>query len=138
MIKADEDFLEINHGEMSLKIPNNLADVTLAKNLLATFEELLKENPNIPLTIAEEEEEVEVPLETEAIIEADEQKVEMEIPDPPEEKEEGIPDRCPDCNAKVKTSKVKNRNNMMFQTVKCKKNWLFGNCSFKKEYAFKI
>ncbi len=144
--KADEDFLEIKLGDMFLKIPNNIADVRLAKNLLSTFETILEENPNIPLLVQDEiQDEIqddEVPEETEVQEnpqeKSEEDVISLEIPEVPEEREEGIPDRCPKCEAKVKTSRVKTRENLMYQIVKCKKNWLFGNCNFKKEYTFKI
>lgn len=144
-IEANEDFLEIKHGEMFLKVPNNLHDVTLAKNFLGTFEELLKQMPTIPLIIKDNNDD-EVPQEIEVdsvdnkeLIDGkvvDMADVELEIPEPPEE--EGIPTKCPLCQSKVKTSKPKTRNNLIYQLVKCKKNWLFGKCDFKKEYAFKI
>ncbi len=146
-IEASEDFLEIKHGNMFLKVPNNLHYVTLAKNFLVTFEELLKEIPTIPLIIKkDDEDEVSQEIEVDSVDNkelidvkvVDMADVSLEIPEPPEEKEEGIPDKCPKCSAKVKTSRVRTRENLMFQVVKCKKNWLFGNCDFKKEYAFKI
>lgn len=148
IIEADEDFLEIKHGEMFLKIPNNLRDVTMAKNLLTTFEELLKQMPTIPLIIKKEEDEVLVEeievdsVDNKELIDGkvvDMADVSLEIPEPPEEKEEGIPIQCPLCQSKVKTSKPRSKgDNMLFTIVKCKKNWLFGSCKFKKEYAFKI
>ncbi len=140
-IESDEDFLEIKHGEMFLKVPNNLNDVIMAKNFLGTFEELLKQMPTVPLLIMKEEEEVtqEIGVNNdvdETVNGTVNETVELEMPELP--KEEGIPTKCPLCQSKVKTSKPKTRDNLIYQVVKCKKNKWFGKCKFEKEYAFKI
>ena len=144
-IEDNEDFLEIKFGDLYMKVPKDLPSVILAISFLETYEGLLKTSHSLKLESHEIKNEVlinkkeeESPQEIGVDTESDEKVVEIEIPEPPEEIEEGIPEECPKCESKVKTSRVKTRNNKMFQIVKCKKNWLFGKCDFKKEYAFKI
>ncbi len=148
-VEDNEDFLEIKFGDLYMKVPKDLPSVILAISFLETYEGLLKKIPSLELSQELESHEIknevlinkkeeESPQEIGVDTESDEKVVEIEIPEPPEEIEEGIPEECPQCKSKVKTSRVKTRNNKMFQIVKCKKNWLFGKCDFKKEYAFEI
>ena len=144
-VEDNEDFLEIKFGDLFMKVPKDLPSVILAISFLETYEGLLKTSPSLKLESHEIKDEIlinkkeeESPQEIEVDTESDEKVVEIEIPEPPKEIEEGIPEKCPLCKSKVRTSRVKTRDKKMFQIVKCKKNWLFGKCDFKKEYAFEI
>lgn len=114
--EEEQEFIEIQDGEMYLKIPKNM-NMTKVINILAVFNE-----PELEPEPTEEEI----------------KKVEDEISVTAEPQVHEAMTHCPKCHAKLK-SKVKKRGNELIRIVRCKKSKGFRKkCDFVHEFSIKI
>lgn len=110
-----KDFIEIQDGEMYLKLPKDRSYRQVI-DILSTFH--LNPEP-VQEIVSELKKEEEVSVTAEPQIDE-------------------FMTRCPKCNSKLK-SKVKKRGNELIRIVKCKKNKRFGKkCDFMHEFSIKV